>query len=36
MTAGGLLFVIVGLVKAASVFGEAELLGNLDPVFGLV
>ena len=34
--AGGLLFVVVGLAKVASVFGEAELLGKPDPVFGLV
>ena len=34
--AGGLLFVIVGLAKVASVFGEAKLLGKPDPVFGLV
>ena len=34
--ASGLLFVIVGLAKVASVFGEAELLGKPDPVFGFV
>lgn len=34
--AAGVLFVVVGLAKVASVFGEAELLGKLDPVFGLV
>ena len=34
--AGGLLFVVVGLAKVASGFGEAESLGKPDPVFGLV
>lgn len=34
--AAGLLFVVVGLAKVTSVFGEAELLGKPDPVFGLV
>ena len=34
--ASGLLFVIVGLAKVASVFGEAELLGKPDPVFGFM
>ena len=33
--AAGLLFVVVGLAKVASVFGEAELLGKPDPVLGL-
>ena len=34
--ASGLLFVVVGLAKVASVFGEAELLGKPDPVFGFM
>ena len=34
--AAGLLFVVVGLAKVASVFGEAELLGKPDPVFGFM
>ena len=34
--ASGLLFVVVGLAKVASVFGELELLGKPDPVFGFM
>ena len=34
--ASGLLFVVVGLAKVASVFGGAELLGKPDPVFGFM
>ncbi len=35
MPSAGVLFVIVGLAKLVSVFGEAELLGKLDPVSGI-
>ena len=34
--AAGVLFVVVGLAKVASVFGGAELLGKPDPVFGFM